>query len=370
MLPISYLAHTARPSWLGRHFLAAWHALIVMASLYPFTGWRHTGEPVFAFLTYPLPYFQTGFDNWLNMLAYLPLGYAWAMTCRCRWYAPLVAVVAGAMLSGSMEFVQQFLPSRVASNLDLLYNTAGALAGALLAGASQKLLWVRAWHVRRARWFRAGALVDYALVLMLLWLITQMNPAVPWLGVVVQPQGLPQPWISPIANAALFLRALEAAGVMLHATAVGLMVSTLLAHRWMAPRWIAGWIALSLAVKMVFAGVLLQPGAFLAWFNLNVLAGATAAAGLLILLLRLKRRWQALAALVCLIASEGVELYWPLSGGPGSPLALFRQDFGHLVDFNGLSQTLSTLWPWLAAAYLAPQAWSDWRRSHQPTVIG
>ncbi|QDQ26434.1 hypothetical protein FNU76_08680 [Chitinimonas arctica] len=94
-LPISYLARDTVPSWLGRHFLFAWHAVILVTSWYPFSGWRYTGEPIFAFFGYPLPYYHTASDNTLNLLAYMPLGYAWALFFRCRWYAPLLALALG-----------------------------------------------------------------------------------------------------------------------------------------------------------------------------------------------------------------------------------------------------------------------------------
>lgn len=178
-LPISYLAQASPPSWLARHFLLGWHFIIIVVSLYPFSGWRYNGEGILAFFSYPLPHYQTRLDNILNLLAYLPLGYAWALYFRCRWFAPLLALALGALLSGSLEFTQQFLPSRVASNLDLVYNALGALLGAFAAGIFSKLLIVRGWHVRRHRWFRTGSLADYGLVLLILWFITQLNPAVP-----------------------------------------------------------------------------------------------------------------------------------------------------------------------------------------------
>ncbi|MGQ5524568.1 VanZ family protein [Chitinimonas sp. PSY-7] len=368
-LPISYLARASAPSWLGRHFLLAWHAVILVTSLYPFTGWRYVGEPVFAFLSYPLPYYHTIADNSLNWLAYLPLGYAWAITFRCRWYAPILALLLGGGLSAGIEFTQQFLPDRVASNLDILYNAMGAVCGALLAGLTTKLLIVRAWYVLRKRWFADGALNDFGLTVLVLWLLTQLNPAVPLFGVVVQPQGIPQPWVSPIADALLFLRALEMLGVMLSLLAVTLILVGILAHRRYAAIAIAALVSVSLLVKVIFAGMLLKPTEFLAWFNLNVLMGALAAWALLAVLLKLKRRWQMLAALVSLGLAQLVEALWPLTASSHSMASLFKWSYGHLRDFNGLTQTLSEAWPWLATVYLVWRVARDWRRAAQPTVV-
>ncbi|WP_269531280.1 VanZ family protein [Chitinimonas sp. BJYL2] len=368
-LPISYLARGAAPSLLGRHFLLAWHAVILVTSWYPFSGWRYTGEGVFAFYTYPLPYYFTLADNLLNLLAYVPLGYAWAMAWRCRWYAPLLALLFGGALSVLVEFVQQFLPGRVPSNLDVMFNAAGALAGALLAGLSTRLMLVRLWYVWRQRWLREGAGTDLGLTLLVVWLIAQMNPTVPLFGVVVQPLGIPQPWTSPVANAALFLRVLEAAGVMLSVSGVGLLVAGLVAQRRHAAMAIWLLVLTAVVVKMLFAGALLKPTEFLAWFNLNVLAGAVGAAILMVLLLRLRRHWQSLAALACIALAQWVEAVWPLVSHPSGVANLFRWRYGHLRDFSGLSQTLSEAWPWLAMGYLAWRFYGEWVRTRQPVVI-
>ena len=38
-----------------------------------------------------------------------------------------VGLLAGALLSGTIEFAQLFLPGRISSNLDILSNAAGSL---------------------------------------------------------------------------------------------------------------------------------------------------------------------------------------------------------------------------------------------------
>ncbi|MBV8465866.1 MAG: VanZ family protein [Burkholderiales bacterium] len=367
-LPISYLARETQPSWLSRHFLFAWHIVVLCASWYPFTGWRYTGEGVFAFFFYPLPYYQTSFDNVINFLAYMPLGFAWALAFRCRWYAPLLALLCGGMLSGLVEFVQQFLPDRVASNLDLLCNSAGCLAGAIVGCLFEKLTLVRRWHVARQAWFAKGALVDYGLTLMVLWLLAQSNPAVPLFGVVVEPVGIPQSFVSPIGNPALFLRVLETSGVMLHVTAVGLLTVTLLARRSRAARAVWGLLIFTTLMKTLFAGAMLKPGQFLAWLNIDVVMGAAAATALLTMGVVLKRRWQALAALACLGLAELVEAEWPLHATPYSVASLFRWRYGHLQDFNGLTQTMSELWPYLAGIYLIGVAMRDISRSRESVL--
>ncbi len=117
----------------------AYVALIVYASLYPFSGWHDQGVNPLEFLWSPLPRYWTGFDVTANALGYGPLGFLLALsflrrgsigpvpTTRTR--AITVATLAAAVLSLSMEVLQNYLPSRVSSNVDFGLNVLGALVG-------------------------------------------------------------------------------------------------------------------------------------------------------------------------------------------------------------------------------------------------
>ncbi|MGT2434374.1 VanZ family protein [Cupriavidus basilensis] len=106
--------------------------LVVYASLYPFAGWTDTGVSPFAFLSAPLPRYDTGFDLLTNVWGYMPLGMLTVLALHPRitgWRAVLVSLLAGLLLSGAMEAIQTYLPTRVSSNVDLATNSAGRLAG-------------------------------------------------------------------------------------------------------------------------------------------------------------------------------------------------------------------------------------------------
>ena len=108
-------------------------ALTVYASLYPLEGWRDTGGSSFAYLTSPWPRYVTLFDLSANVLGYVPYGFlcALALHPRLRGTAAFVAALASAfLLSLLLEAAQTYLPARVATNLDVLCNVAGAAAGA------------------------------------------------------------------------------------------------------------------------------------------------------------------------------------------------------------------------------------------------
>ena len=57
----------------------AYVALIVYASLYPFSGWHDQGIAPWAFMTSPWPKWWTVFDIVANVLGYMPLGFLLAL---------------------------------------------------------------------------------------------------------------------------------------------------------------------------------------------------------------------------------------------------------------------------------------------------
>ena len=154
-------------------------ALIVFASLFPFDGWRAQGINPLVFLLAPLPPpYWTGFDVTTNMVGYAPLGFLLVLAMlRSGWTRGVVplATLAGVLLSLAMEFLQIYLPRRVPSNLDLLLNAAGALAGALSAALLERLGAIDRWSDFRGRWFVADA--SGAIVLLALWPVALLFPA-------------------------------------------------------------------------------------------------------------------------------------------------------------------------------------------------
>ena len=166
------------------HKTAAWPlaliytALIVYASLYPFEGWRYVGIAPWSFLGAPLPRYWTGFDVAANLAGYAPLGFLLALSAlrtNPRLPAVLLATVGAALLSLAMESLQTYLPMRVASNVDLALNLAGAWLGALAAFGLEKAGAIARWSRFRDRWFVAAS--RGALVLLALWPVALLFPA-------------------------------------------------------------------------------------------------------------------------------------------------------------------------------------------------
>ena len=150
-----------RGSPVARAALLAYLLLIVYASWYPFTGWRNNGLPPFSFLNLVKQRYWTGFDVMVNIVGYVPLGVLLVLALyplvRGIW-AVLLAAIFGILVSGTMETVQNYLPSRVPSNLDLLTNSVGCFIGACIGPLAVRLLLAEGRLNRlRRRWFAPHA---------------------------------------------------------------------------------------------------------------------------------------------------------------------------------------------------------------------
>ena len=163
---------------LARTSLVVYVVLLIYGSLSPWMGWRALGVSPFAFLGAPWPAYVTGFDLALNVLAYAPLGLllVLAMHPHPRGLpAILAATTAAACLSVLIEAAQNYLPARIASNLDVLTNVAGAAIGAL-AGMALAPALVDGGRLQQARrqWFRPHSAA--LLLLAALWPPAQIHP--------------------------------------------------------------------------------------------------------------------------------------------------------------------------------------------------
>lgn len=332
-------------------YLAVVYTLLALyASLHPLHGWRDTGGDPLAFLSAPWPRYVTHFDWVANTLAYVPLGLLWASVFCAR--LPRLAAFALAFLCGAafafgIETAQNFLPSRVPSNLDLACNVLGALLGAA-AGAlwGRHLLDGGRLHAWRERRFLAGSAGDVGLVLLGLWFFTQLNPETFLFGNgnLRALFGLP----APLPFDATRFVEFEMATVAAQTLAIALIGARLAAnHPVLLPLALIG---AALAVKSLALMLLIESLHGFAWMTPGTLGGLALGFFLSILagLLGSSAR-QALAALALMLAVALANLM------PDNPylehtLSVWRQ--GHFLNFNGATRLVSSLWPFLALPWL------------------
>jgi len=341
-------AHASAP--LPLTLAGTWTLLAIYGSLYPLSGWHDKGVDPFVFLLAGWPRYFTGFDLAANVLAYVPLGFLWMAGLSGRLSGRVAFVAAlgvGTLLSLGIETAQNYLPSRVPSNLDLGCNILGSALGAAAC-----LRWGRhlfeggRLHRWRERRFVHGTAGDVGLLLVALWLLTQLNPETFLFGngnlrgLIGLPAALP-------FTAEQFIL-LEAATVAGHTLAIALIGSRLAAnHPMLLPLAIVGCAVL---VKSAAVLVLMQGAHGFAWASPGSLAGL--ALGLLLwsgaLQLDAAAR-QALAAMAMMLATVLANLM------PDNPyledtLRVWQQ--GHFLNFNGLTRLSTAVWPFLALPWL------------------
>lgn len=341
------MRHTDSP--LARYLAIAYALLITYASLHPLTGWRDTGTPIFAFLAAAWPRYYTGFDLAANILAYVPLGFLAIPALQTRLgiaAAALIAVLAGGSLSLTLETLQNFLPSRVPSNIDLACNLIGAMIGAA-AGMN----WGRALvdggrlHRLRTRLIVHGRAADFGLVLLGLWLLAQLNPELLLFGTGDLRALLELP---PLPYSARRFFVIEAGVAASGVLAAGLVVWLLLRRRQRV--LLAALLLPALLVKAFSSALLMSAGQFAQWITPGNMTGLAAGMVALLAATRLPPLAQRmLAALALLFATALVNLA-PENPYHAASLAVWQQ--GHFLNFNGLTKLVSSLWPFAALPFL------------------
>lgn len=341
------------PRTLLRHYLLAVYVLLILyASLSPFSGWQEQGLAFRDVLTAPFGQTFTTSDALTNWLAYLPLGVLLALTLRAYmtgWRSLLLATVGGVLLSMSMEFVQMYLPNRTSSNVDVLTNGLGTLSGALLAMAIVS----RLWFARATRWrielFQHGSGVEFGLALLMLWIFAQINPSLPILGNVFITEAAHRIFSTMPEDP---FNAWESAAVTLNLLMIGLLLQTLLQARRHAVVALILILCVVALVKFIAAAVLLKSWALMLWLNSEAMLGIVV--GLLLMWGTGGLRGKALLWLaVSVLLAYLVLALWVLdSGTPSEAMRIYQWRYGHLLNYNGMSQKVSVMFPLLLGVYL------------------
>ena len=340
-------------------------ALIVYATLYPFTGWRDVGVAPWAYLQAPLPQYWTRFDVGANLVGYAPLGFLLAlalMRMRSGWPAVTLATLAAACLSLVLEALQTYLPLRVASNVDFGLNAAGGLAGAVAAWVLERVGAIDSWRRLRARWFVRNS--RGALVLLALWPLGLLFPPPVAFGM-GQVFARAEDWLAELLADTPFLTWLPARDLALQpllpgeevlAVALGALVPCLLGYtviRHRGRRALFALLALmaGIAVSGLSAGLSFGPVHAWSWVNPSVQLGLWAALLGAALLLLVPMRVCVLLLMVVLAAQ--VVLLNTAPQNPYYAATLQAWEQGRFIHFHGLAQWVGWLWPFVAFLYLA-----------------
>ena len=338
----------------------AYVALLIYASLFPFSGWTAPAKP-FGFLAPAWPHHWRRVDILINVLAYVPLGLLLARWWSRRTQPSLIvlATLTGAALSFGVESLQQLLPSRVASLTDVVSNTLGTLAGVAVASfVRSDSLTGTAFTQWRERRFRPGRLADLGLIAIGIWMLSQLVPLVPSLDVGELRHGISPLWgtLHQPDRFAFGQWAAYAANI----AGLALLARTLARPARPVSLPFFGFVACVLILKVP---VIMRQ------LSLEAVAGAFAAAVLTAPMsgMRLKAiaRTGAFFVLVGFVIAE-------LAGAPtGIRHAFAWVPFSAQMEnpLIGMASILENIWPAAALAYLIRFA-SPSHRRRLPTWIG
>ena len=344
--------HSVRLAWI---LAVAYLLVIAYASLLPFRGWRAPPQEVLNFLFAAWPRYITLRDVAVNVAAYVPLGFLFSIACGARIgpaLGALAATLAAATMSLAMEATQMFLPARIASNVDLLANTLGALLGAMAAPlfAPTQILGGKL-HAARHHLFRDGMQVEAGLVIVGLWLITQLHPTVQPFGTGSIRTTFDLP--AYLAHTPSLALGSEAVVVILSLIGVGLMVCALMRGTARPLPVIAALVAAVLFVRIFTAVAYSLAFAPLAWLTPGVALGLLVGSALLYGAAHLPRLAQLAVAAGCIAAATTVINLAPENPYLSVPSLLLARGTSHILSFSGIVRALSELWPLLAVSHLA-----------------
>ena len=330
----------------------AYLLVVAYASLRPFTDWRLPPEEIRRFLTAPWPPYITLDDVLVNIGAYLPLGFllAIALTRLGPRTAVLLAVAGAGLLSTAMEAAQTLMPTRVASNVDVLANTLGGLIGALAAPlfAPTHGLGIRLARARR-EWFVHGRTADIGLMLVCLWLVTQLHPTGQIFGTGQLRDTFELPvWFVHTPQAQVTA---EAAVTGFNLLGIGLLVVALTLDTVPRGLVIAAVVGTAVAIKAWAGLALAKLAGSLAWLTPGVALGVAAAAITLYALSHVPRRLQWTGAAVSLAMAIAAINIAPENPYQTLPPQLLAQGPTHFLSFSGIVRALSELWPFVGILY-------------------
>jgi len=247
-----------------------------------------------------------------------------------------------------METCQLFLPSRVASMYDVVANAAGAALGAAVFFEPFHSAVTQPLAQLRDRWLIGGARGDAGLMLVSLWLLAQLNPALPFFGA----GNLVDSATAAADQAAQGKSILPWVAVAFSICGFGLFLSTLVRVPTGSLRATVVLLSLALWLKFLGASLALQPGFAEAWVTGGRIAGLAAGLAAFVALRRLPRAGRIYLAILLLMAGDLLSKIFGAYSSLDDFLRLFRWPHGQLASFATLTRFIHELWPLAALVFL------------------
>ncbi len=340
-------ATSGSPHSFSAILLAAYLSLLVYGALFPLSDWDWTLGGLEHFLALPWPTHVSTPDLLVNLLVFMPAGLLLARVLTPlagRFGAVFLATLACAALTASIEYLQMFLPDRVASPVDMALNLAGGFAGATLAFVLRPQARLgRLLHALRERRVIQGRIGDLGLMVLALFALSQLTPLVPSFDIGNLRKGVSPLW-QFLQDPATF-QPPQAAIYALQLTALALLMRSLLNEARRSLRTFALFILIVLLLKVPVISRQLSAEA---------IAGYLAALACAPLLGRSGVRGMVLGAALLLIVAHAIDALRPGDVAGGITQTINWIPFrAHVSSLIGIADILAGAWPFLALSYLA-----------------
>ena len=353
------LPQTGRVSLILCGMLGLSLMIVVYASLLPFTGWRWP-ETISAQGVHRV--YQSEVDLVLNVLAYVPVGLLLAAVLRQSGARhPLrFTCIAISLLSFFLESLQLFLPGRVTALHDWFANSAGGCIGATLAFSRTASRVAGQLAVLRERWLHPSPHAEIGFLLLMVWLVAQSNPAIPFFEAGHLANELTRGWQD--AQPGLLSLAPQVVAIALNVCGFALFIGV-----WTGTRIFAGVpvlfvLAAGLMVKFLAAGLLLKAPLLETWLGPASTLGLIAGYLLALLLLGAAPRTRLFLALLLIFGGGLMARMAGIYEGFDAMLRLFHSSHAQLGTFASLTRWLNELWPVAACVYLVVLFMRGWGR--------
>jgi hypothetical protein len=260
------------------------------------------------------------------------------------------AIVFGTGFSLAMELCQLFIPFRVSNVADVVANGLGAALGAAVFLEPIHAAFTKPLGELRDRTVIAGGWGDAGLMLVTLWLLAQLNPALPFFEAGDIGESAPTLTSGLVTSAA----------VALSVCGFGLFISALLSQPKGALRATLLLLTVALWLKFMMSSLMLKPHLSDDWLSEARMVGLVAGLAIFFPMRLLGRTVRIYAAILFLLAGALLAKIFGAYSTLGEFLRLFSWPYGQLATFATLTRALHETWPALAIGFLI--ALFIWRR--------
>jgi hypothetical protein len=208
----------------------------------------------------------------------------------------------------------------------------------------------------RHQHFSDAPLTDWGILLLVLWLVAQLNPAIPFFeaGMLAE-QSVSDPLTAgdPATPYDPLILLPQVVGIALNVAAFAMLVSVLThPNRPSLPR-VMVILAIGFAAKLTMASLLLKTPQLVSSLSPATVIGVTSGLLMHLAFSKLRYRWRAFWAAMFVFAGGVMAKLASVYAALDQALRLFSWSYGQLANFASLTRWINEVWPLAALLLLA-----------------